>query len=388
MRIVADENIPYVHEAFDRLGDVRTLMGRGMTAADVADADVLLVRSVTPVNADRLAGSNVRFVGTATIGTDHVDQAHLAERGIGFSSAAGSNANSVAEYVIAQLLTMGGRLGLDWSGRTIGVVGVGNIGRLVVRNAEAMGMRVLQNDPPRARAEGPDAFVDLDTICAEADVITLHTPLIREGIDKTVHLMNAERIRSMRPGSLLMNSGRGPAVDNHALSESLQTGTPRAACLDVWESEPDIDVDLLSKVALGTPHIAGYSFDGKVAGTKMLFDAACRHLELDATWDPADNLPEPPVPEVTVYGTAKSDRAVLREVVWRVYDIEADDRRMRALVDTPAGERPAVFDRLRKEYPVRREFTNTRVHLVDADESVRQALTVWGFQVEDPGAEA
>ncbi len=382
MRIVADENIPYVQEAFGRLGSVRTVAGRSMTGEDVADADVLLVRSVTRVDDALLGGSGVRFVGTATIGTDHVDTDVLASREIAFASAAGSNANSVAEYVMAQLLILGDRLGIDWAGRTIGVVGVGNIGRLVVRNAGAMGMRVLQNDPPRARAEGAETFVDLDAVCGECDVITLHVPLIREGPDRTMHLFDGDRLAGLRPGTILFNSARGAAVDNGALRDALGAGRHEGACLDVWEREPDIDVDLLKRVAIGTPHIAGYSFDGKVAGTKMLFDAVCRTFAVDETWDPAECLPAPTVPRIEIDVSGRRDQDVLREVVRRVYDLEADDARLRDIIDLPAEDRGRQFDALRKEYPVRREFYNTHVALAGGTEVLRQTLATWGFRVE------
>ena len=381
MRIVADENIPYVDEAFGRLGAVRTVLGRTVSADDVADADVLLIRSVTRVDEGLLARSNVRFVGTATIGTDHIDADYLASRRIAFSSAAGSNANSVAEYVIATLLTLGERLGITWAGRTLGVVGVGNIGRLVVRNAAAMGLRVLQNDPPRARAEGPDAFVDLDTVCAEANVITLHTPLTREGVDRTMHLFDHDRLAGLRPETILLNSGRGAVVDNTALLDALRSGRVTAACLDVWENEPTIDVGLLDAVAVGTPHIAGYSFDGKVAGTKMLFDAVCRELDLDGTWEPADCLPPPTVPHIEIDATGQADQAVLRDLVRRVYDVEADDGRLRGLLELPPERRGDRFDHLRKTYPVRREFHNTQVALTGADDRLRQTLHAWGFRI-------
>jgi len=382
MRIVADENIPYVQEAFGRLGSVRTVAGRSMTGDEVADADVLLVRSVTRVDDALLGGSSVRFVGTATIGRDHVDTGVLASRGIAFASAAGSNANSVAEYVMAQLLTLGDRLGIDWADRTIGVVGVGNIGQLVVRNARAMGMQVLQNDPPRARAEGGEAFVGLDTVCGDCDVITLHVPLIREGPDRTVHLFDGDRLTGLRPGTILLNSARGAAVDNGALLDALGAGRLEVACLDVWEHEPDIDVDLLKRVAVGTPHIAGYSFDGKVAGTKMLFDAVCRTLAVDETWDPAECLPAPVVPRIEMDVAGRPDQDVLRDVVRRVYDLEADDARLRGIIDLPAEDRGRRFDALRKEYPIRREFFNTQVALAGGTEALRRTLGTWGYRVE------
>ncbi len=380
MRIIADENIPYVREAFGGLGDVVTLSGRSMTVADVAGADVLLVRSVTKVNARLLGSSGVRFVGTATIGFDHVDTSYLAQRKIPFHTAAGSNANSVAEYVLAAMLTIGERLGVEWAGKTIGVVGVGNIGRLVVRNAAAMGMRVLQNDPPRQRAEGGD-FVDLDTICRESDVITCHVPLTREGPDRTYHLFDRERLDRLRPQTVLLNTSRGAVVDNGGLLDVLRGGSLWATVLDVWEPEPEISVQLFRKVDIGTPHIAGYSFDGKVAGTKMLFDAVCREMGLKAVWDPTTVMPAPPVPRLDVDASGRSDSAILREVVRRVYDIEADDRRMREIVRLPADARAGKFDQLRRDYPIRREFFNTRVTILGASTSLIRTLQVWGFRV-------
>lgn len=382
MRILADENIPYVEEAFARIGSVRTVAGRSMTASDVAGADVLLVRSVTRVDAALLDACDVRFVGTATIGMDHVDRAYLASRGIPFANAAGSNANSVAEYVVAQLLTLGEQLGIDWAGKTLGVVGVGNIGKLAVRNAEAMGMRVLQNDPPRARAEGAEAFVDLDTVCAECDVITLHTPLIREGVDRTVHLFDRDRIDALRPDAILLNSGRGVCVDNQALLDALAHGRIAGACLDVWENEPTISIDLLDQVLIGTAHIAGYSFDGKVAGTKMLFDEVCRQFGLDGSWDPAECLPAPAVPQIEIDATGRHEQSVLHEIVRAVYDIQADDADLRGMAELPIDERGRRFDQLRKVYPVRREFFNTRVALTGGSAPLRDTLRTWGFHVE------
>jgi erythronate-4-phosphate dehydrogenase len=353
-----------------------------MTANDLADADVVLVRSVTRVDASLLAQSPARFVGTATIGTDHIDEDHLASRGIAFSSAAGSNANSVAEYVMAQLLTLGDRLGINWAGRTLGVVGVGNIGRLVVRNATAMGMRVLQNDPPRQRAEGGDAFVGLDTVCAESDVITLHIPLIREGTDRTVHLFDRDRLARLRSDTILLNSARGAAIDNAALRIALKERCLRAVGLDVWENEPTIDVGLMAEVAIATAHIAGYSLDGKIAGTKMLFDAVCRAFDLTDTWEATDCLPPPIVGQIDIDPSGPSDQAVCREVVRRIYDIETDDVQLRTITDLPPDERGDRFDLLRKVYPVRREFFNTRVVLSGGSESLRGALRTWGFRVD------
>ncbi len=351
MRIVADPNIPFVREAFGPHGEITLVPGRQITAETVREADALLVRSVTPVNESLLAGSRVQFVATATIGTDHVDERYLAAQGIGFASAAGSNANSVAEYVVAALLELAHRRRFRLRDKTLGVVGVGQVGSRVVQYARALGMRVLQNDPPRQRIERLPDFVTLDRLCAESDIITLHVPLTRQGSDATVHLFGKDRLASLeerRP--FLINTARGAVVDNKALLKAIDGDRIGGAVLDVWENEPNILPELLDVVDLGTPHIAGYSLDGKVNGTLMIYDAFCRHFQLPATWQP--RLPDGPRIEVSV-GRGEDEEDLLRRVVRQVYDICADDAALRANVRD--------FDKLRAQYRVRREFHTVKL---------------------------
>ena len=361
MKIVADPNIPYIHEAFTALGDIMFVPGRQLTAAHVRDADLLLVRSVTPVNAALLDGSHVRFVATATIGFDHVDAAYLAAHGIGFATAAGSNANSVAEYIIAALLELANRQNFQLRDKTLGVVGVGNVGTKVIRHARALGLRVLPNDPPRHRAENLPDFVSLEQICAEADILTLHVPLTKTGPDATFHLLEPRR-------GIVINSSRGAVLDNR----NLLTAKLDGLVLDVWENEPHILPELLAKVDFGTPHIAGYSFDGKVNGTRLIYEAACRHLGVPAAWQPV--LPAPPVPrlEITV-APGEDDEDVLRRIIRQIYDITGDDARLRADY--------RQFDKLRAEYQVRREFFNTELELQHASAPLREKLTALGFRL-------
>ena len=427
MKIVADPNIPFVREAFGSLGEVTLIPGRQMSAATVRDATVLLVRSVTPVNASLLDGSRVQFVATATIGTDHVDTAWLAARRIGFASAAGSNANSVAEYVTAAMLELGRRHGFRLRNKTLGVVGIGNVGSKVVHCANALGMRVLANDPPlerlagrraesdessptepslrdgaavcaksghanphavspaatptapsvahpetrRAGASPTDRFVSLDRVIAEADFITLHVPLTKSGPDATRHLLDPLRL-DRRP--ILINSSRGAVLDNPALLQAIDNKKLAGCVLDVWEGEPNLLPGLLAKTDLGTPHIAGYSFDGKVNGARMIHEAACRFLGIAPAWQP--QLPLPAVPRIAVdVGRDEDEEEVLRRVIASVYDIIADDAALRR-----AGS--AGFDKLRAEYPIRREFFNTAVTLRGASESLRAKFTALGFRVE------
>ena len=365
VKIVADTNIPYVREAFAELGDITRVAGRQLTAVHVRDADVLLVRSVTPVNAALLDGSSVKFVATATIGFDHVDTAYLAARGIGFATAAGSNANSVAEYISAALLELAHRKNFRLRDKTLGVVGVGNVGRQVVRYARALGLRVLPNDPPRQRVESLPDFVSLEQICAAADIITFHVPLTKTGPEATVKLLNPGQLVRQ---PILINSARGAVLDNAALLSAKLAGL----VLDVWENEPHIRPDLLDHVDLGTPHIAGHSFDGKVNGTRMIYEATCRHLGLPPTWQPV--LPAPPVPRLVVtIGAAEEEEDVLRRIIRKVYSITADDARLRAGFQE--------FEKLRIEYPVRREFGNTELVLLGAPASLCEKFAALGFRI-------
>jgi len=373
MKTVADPNIPYVAEAFGALGDIALVPGREISPADVRDADVLLVRSVTPVNAALLDGSRIKFVATATIGTDHVDTEYLALKRIGFASAAGSNANSVAEYVVAALLELACQHKFRLRDKTLGVVGVGNVGSRVVRYARALGMRLLQNDPPRQRTESLPEFVSLDRVLNESDLLTLHVPLTRAGADATLHLFGTDRLAALedrRP--ILINTARGAVVDNKALLKAIDGERIGGAVLDVWEKEPDISPELLDIVELGTPHIAGYSFDGKVNGVQMIYEAACRHLAMPAPWKP--NLPAPPVPHLDLsVSSGEDDEDVLCRIVRKVYDIIADDAALRANV--------RVFDQLRAGYPVRREFGNTELILRGAGKNLTDMLQTLGFRL-------
>ena len=389
MKIIADPNIPFVREAFAPLGDVQFIPGRQITAAAVRDAELLLIRSVTPINAALLDGSKVKFVATATIGTDHVTMIDLAKRSIGFASAAGSNANSVAEYIVAAMLELAHRRGFRLRDKTLGVVGVGNVGSRVVRYAEALGMCVLQNDPPRERAENLPYFVSINRVLAESDIITIHVPLTKSVPDATFHMFDAKRLTALtlhaegtqhearRP--ILINSARGAVVDNKALLETIAAKKLSGVVLDVWEGEPNIRADLLAAVDLGTAHIAGCSFDGKLNGTRMIYRAVCGFFGIKPAWEPV--LPPPPVPrlEITV-GAGEDDEDVLRRVVRQIYDITADDAALRKIVSTPDSI-GANFDKLRNEYGIRREFFNTKLVLRGAGASLRQKFAALGFRL-------
>lgn len=358
MRIVADENIPFIRQACAGLGEVRLLPGRAIRREDVRDADVLFVRSVTRVDAALLEGSRVRFVGTATIGADHVDAPALAALGIAFASAPGSNAVSVAEYVVAALLTLAERRRWYLAGMTLGIIGVGNVGSRVAARARALGLSVLLNDPPLARRGALREHAALPDLLAAADVVTVHVPLERDGADPTYHLIDEAFLRALKPGAALINTSRGAVHDTRALLAS----PPAALVLDVWEGEPRIDGALLQRCDLATPHIAGYSFDGKARGSEMIVNAARAALRLEGTWSADALLPAPP-PPVSLNVNGLSIQDVLRQAVRVAYDIEADDARLRATQTLPEAERALAFDQLRKEYPIRREFARFVVSL-------------------------
>lgn len=404
MKIVCCSNMPFVAEAFATLGETVLKDGRAIGAADVRDAELLAVRSTTRVDRRLLTGSRVKFAGTATIGTDHMDIPWLERQGIGWCYAPGCNANSVSEYVTAALLCLAGRHGLTLKDKTIGIIGVGNVGRRVVDKAVALGMRVLVNDPPRQRAgesrhvslADPQMafdFTDVDQICREADIVTFHVPLTRDGRDRTLHLANADFFARLKPGAILINGARGPVVDSDALLAAMDQGVVRHTVLDTWEHEPDYRRDLLGRVDIGTPHIAGHSFEGKVAGTEMVYRAACRFMGVDPVWTPDALMPEPEVPYLDITARGRKDEAVLGDIVRAIYDIEADDHALRASAATRGTAAPAdadkpahaaAFDLLRKRYPIRREFRFTRVKISDPSASLLTSVRLLGF-AEHPG---
>lgn len=397
LHIVADENIPFAREALEALGGVRLLPGRRMDAAAVADADALWVRSVTPVGPELLAGSRVGFVGSATAGTDHVDRAYLREQGIAFAHAPGSNASSVADYVMAALLAVAARKeephhrGYDarpLRAKTAGVVGCGHVGSRVARRLEALGLRVLRNDPPLAEEAARDGrahdFVSLERVLAEADLVTLHTPLTRAGPHPTFHLLDADALAAMQHGAWLVNTARGAVVDGTALEEALHGGTLAAAVLDVWEDEPTPDPALAARADVATPHIAGYAYDGKVEGTAMLYRALCQHLDVEPRWFAEDVLRTDGdrVARATAFRLTAPDPS-LAETPWlhalarQLYDVRRDDRALRDALGAPdpgAPDSGAAFQRLRRDYPRRRAFARHRIRESDVPPARRTAV--------------
>ncbi|MBL5883212.1 4-phosphoerythronate dehydrogenase PdxB [Lelliottia aquatilis] len=370
MKILVDENMPYARELFSRLGDVKAVPGRPIPLAELDDADALMVRSVTKVNETLLSGKSVKFVGTATAGTDHVDDAWLAQAGIGFSAAPGCNAIAVVEYVFSSLLMLGERDGFALKDRTVGIVGVGNVGGRLQKRLEALGIRTLLCDPPRADRGDEGDFRALDELVEQADVITFHTPLFKDGPYKSLHLADEVFIRRLKPGTILINACRGPVVDNAALLKCLEEGQDLSVVLDVWEPEPDLNVTLLNHVDVATAHIAGYTLEGKARGTTQVFEAYSAFIGNPQQVSLDSLLPAPEFGRITLHGSL--DESSLKRLVHLVYDVRRDDALLRKVAGTP-GE----FDKLRKNYLERREWSS--LYVICDDATAATLLNQLGF---------
>ncbi|GLQ30103.1 4-phosphoerythronate dehydrogenase PdxB [Litoribrevibacter albus] len=377
MKIVADENMPLVESLFQELGEVVRLPGRSMTADDVKDADILLVRSVTKVNEALLSGSKVKFVGTATIGTDHVDLDWLAAQGIGFANAPGCNAHSVVDYVISALICLCQDENKDITDLTVGVVGAGNVGSRLVHRLRKLGVEVKAYDPFLEDDSLPLTSFEEVIGC---DVVSLHVPLTEDTDYPTYHLIDEDVLRRMNRDAILINSARGPVVDNAALKQHLILCTEFKAVLDVWETEPEVERELLDLVDLGTAHIAGYSLDGKYKGTFQIYSQICHFLGLPNRKQLSQMLPEPDLVQV---GFAKGSvfEEVFPRLVQVAYDIRRDDRALRRAVLRSANISEA-FDLLRKNYPTRREFSSLSVKMRRNDSANSPKFEAAGFKVK------
>jgi erythronate-4-phosphate dehydrogenase len=377
MLLAVDEATPYGRETFGRAGEVRTFSGRAVGREDVRSADALIVRSVTRVDARLLEGSAVKFVGTATIGMDHLDLNYLDARGIHVTNAAGSNANAVSEYVAAALLAMAERRAWNLAGKSIGIVGVGHVGSLIEKKAAALGMEVLLCDPPLRETTGNSRYGFFEDV-AGADILTLHVPLTKAGPYATRHMIEREVLRRFSPYQYIINSSRGSVVDGASLKESLMGKEIEGAVLDVWEGEPGIDLSLLDLVDIGTPHIAGFSLDGKIRGTAMVFEELCRFFGIHETWDTGNLFPPPQRLRIP---TGCHGQDALRCVVLQAYNLLGDDADLRTLKDLSATEAGVRFDRLRTGYRLRCEFPHFLVEL-GAERDLASTFRALGFRVD------
>jgi erythronate-4-phosphate dehydrogenase len=373
IRIISDDKIPFLRGVLEPHAKVDYLPGNKIDNEVLKEADALLIRTRTKCNESLLTGTRVKFIGTATIGYDHIDTKFCESRGITWTNAPGCNSSSVQQYIAAALLKTAFKFNFNLRDKTIGIIGVGNVGSRVDKLAGILGMNILLNDPPRARNEGKKKFVNLGTLLSESDIVTVHVPLSFTGEDKTYHLFDEKSFREMKKGAWFFNSSRGEVTDSFSLKKALESDKLCGAVMDVWENEPDIDIELMKRAFIATPHIAGYSTDGKANGTAMIVNSLCRYFNIPLNnWYPG-NIPVPPVESVTVDAKGKSDDDIIREVVLHTYDIEGDDLKLRS--------NPADFERLRGDYPLRREFPSFTVYLNGGNKRILNMLEKMGFNI-------
>ncbi|CAM4023279.1 4-phosphoerythronate dehydrogenase [Vibrio neonatus] len=374
MKIVIDENMPYAKELFGKLGEVVALSGRTISADDLVDVDALMIRSVTKVNQALLEKANkLKFVGTATAGYDHLDQQALQDKGVAYTHAPGCNKVGVAEYVISSLMVLAQQQGFSIFDKTVGIIGAGQVGSYLAKCLQGIGIQVLINDPLKEAEGDPRQFTPLNELLERSDVISLHTPITRDGEYPTHHLIDSKRLQAMRPEQILINAARGPVVDNQALKQRLQLNDGFTAVLDVFEFEPEVDLELLPLLAFATPHVAGYGLEGKARGTTMIFNSFCQHINSPLAVGADELLPTAPVPKMHL--SRQWDEATLHNLTQLIYDVRKDD----ALFRREIGKTGA-FDKMRKEYWDRREYG--AVTLTGDASCNLQPLQELGFKVE------
>jgi len=377
MNIAVDKAIPGWEEAFSDLGEVRPYSAKDLKPADIRDADALVVRTVTPVNVSLLEGSAVRFVAAASAGTDHIDQAYLKSRGIHFSYAAGCNANSVSEYISTALHIIASRKGWTLEGRSIAVVGVGNVGSRVAEKARALGMNVLLCDPPLRDLTGDSRYKSLDDVL-NADILSFHVPLASGGPYPTRHMVDGNLLNRLSPGQFLINTSRGAVFDGPELKAALRQRKIAGIVIDVWEEEPRIDYSLLELADIGTPHIAGNALDGKIRATEMAREALCTYLEMVPARQTNPAYPEDrelhPAPGA---GPQESVCSVLLQA----FDIRKDDADLRSLRDVSPELAAGKFELLRTRKPLRPEFRHFIVDLDKRHIHLGDTFAALGFKV-------
>ncbi len=378
MKIIVDENIAYGKEAFSEFGDVFLYHGRKIDSSVLRDADVLICRSITKVNSKLLNNTAVKFVGTATIGTDHLDKEYLKKNKITFVNAPGCNSFAVAEYIITSLISAAVFKNTALKNKSVGIIGYGNIGSKVALFAKLLGMRTVINDPPLKNLSESNIFSSLkDTL--GCDAVTFHVPLNKSGKHKTLHLLNKLNIQFIKNDAIILNASRGEVTDNFIVLNKLIANDKIFSVFDVWENEPNLNMDLLSKVDIATPHIAGYSFEGKVNGTVQIHKALSNFLNIKSKWKP--DLPKVKNSTIDV-NIEDSVENILHKITTSVYRQHKDDELLRKSLLLNLEERKIYFDSLRKNYRLRREFTNYTVKLSKRNCELETILKGLRFNVE------
>lgn len=373
LKIIADNKIPFLSGVLESVAKVEYLPGANINREHLTDADALIVRTRTLCNASLLEGTSVKFIASATIGHDHIDQDYCRNNGIAWTNAPGCNAGSVVQYVSSALAHIILRKNFPFGEITLGVIGAGNVGSRLVKVAQTLGLKTLVNDPPRERTEGSEGFCSLEELLEKADIISMHVPLNMSGPDKTFHMADANFFRKMRPEAWFINTSRGEVVQTEALIEAIQTGKLAGTVLDVWENEPNIDRELLNLATIATPHIAGYSADGKANGTSMSVQAISRFFDLGLDhWKP-EEIPLPDQPLLNFSAKAKSKEEIFCELSLQAYDIYADDRALR--------KAPETFEKLRGDYPIRREPHALKVAGNNLKKELQDFIRTLGYQL-------
>ncbi|MFT5395613.1 MAG: erythronate-4-phosphate dehydrogenase [Gammaproteobacteria bacterium] len=373
LSIVADRQILLAEETFSKFGKVELVDGRSIDHSTVKNADVLLVRSVTQVGESLLNNSKIGFVGSATSGIDHIDTDYLKRSNISFAHAPGSNARSVAEYVLSSLLATAEFNNFDLTKKTVGIIGCGQVGSRVKRFLQSLGVQCLLNDPPLAVQGSTESFVGLERVL-EADIITIHVPLTIDGKYPTSKLVDKSFLDRLKADVVLINTSRGEVVDESALLSFKEINPESTLILDVWCSEPEININLLQHTFIGTPHIAGYSYDGKLKATTILAKALL--AETKNMPDIAQVLTPKSVTDAIEY----NDDTAVQLAVMQTYDVRSDAIALRELLSMPSGERGDYFDSLRKNYPIRREFTDRQINTKNLNNEMKQCLLELGFK--------
>jgi erythronate-4-phosphate dehydrogenase len=368
-KIVIDDKIPFIKGVFEKYAQVSYLPGGKITPQDVKDADALIVRTRTKCNKALLENSNVKHISTATIGYDHINVKEVEDLGITWNNAPGCNSSSVQQYIAAILATFE----KDPKDLTLGVVGVGYVGKKVVSLAQTMGLKVLQNDPPRADKEGQENFVSLEEICQKSDIVTIHVPLEYDGPYPTFHLFDNKVISSMKKNAMLINASRGEACDTAALIDALKNKHLSKAFFDVWENEPEISQELVNLSAIATMHIAGYSADGKANGTSASVQAVAKKLNIpELTNFVAQDIPLPPQGTEIILNEKDDTFTQVKNAILFTYNILEDDKNLRNNL--------SCFEELRGKYPIRREFPAFNVY--NATDKAKEILQKLKFNVK------
>lgn len=371
MKIIADKNIPFLKGTAESFGDVTYLAGQDFTKENIKDADTLIVRTVTHFGQENLENSSVRLICSATIGYDHIDTEYCKHHGIEWHNAPGCNSGSVQQYIASALITIARQKGFSLQGKTIGIVGSGNVGNKVAYIAEILGMRVLKNDPPREDAEQSNDFVDLETVKKEADIITFHTPLIRSGKYPTFHLADEHFFETLGKKPIIINSARGAIIDTRAIKNAIRDNLISGVIIDCWENEPEIDQEYMRRVDIATPHIAGYSADGKANATRMSLQSLARYWQLPEK--PIDDITAPTIENSIIdYSQLKSKNRV-EDIIIQTYNPLEDCERLL--------NNPEQFSSLRGNYPLRREYPAYTVQNID-NKKDEELLRKLGFTVK------